>query len=92
MHLRPYLITIRDALSDKVKARQIWQKITEVATYQGAVWHREDLLPQSWALGEMEGAQRMRIRLVRCSSGVEAKHYKPDHASKGRDLLPRSDR
>ena len=36
-------------------------------------------------LGETEGAQRMRIRLERCHSGIDSKHYKAEHKSKGRD-------
>ena len=35
--------------------------------------------------GETEGAQRMRIRLERCHSGIDSKHYKSEHRGKGMD-------
>ena len=82
------MVAIRDALSDKVRARQIWQEITELSTHERGVWFMPDSpMPQSWALCEMEGAQRMRIRLDRCHSGIPSKHYKAEHKSKGKDFI-----
>ena len=46
------MVAIRDALSEKVRARQSWQQIAEIATHEKGVWHMPDSCSKSWALGK----------------------------------------
>ena len=59
---KKFMVSIRDTLSEKVRARQLWQDVIERAIHERGLWHFPQFYPNNWRLDEMEGAQRMRIR------------------------------
>ena len=61
---KKFIVHIRDTLSEKVRARQLWQVVIKNAVHERGIWHFPECYPSNWRLDEMEGAQRMRIRLL----------------------------
>ena len=81
---KKFMINIRDTLSEKVRARQLWHDVIERATHERGIWHFPEFDPSSWRLDEMEGAQRMRIRTERFFSDIPDRHYLPEFRPKTR--------
>ena len=81
---KKFMVNIRDTLSEKVRARQLWQHVIERATHERGIWHFPDFYPNNWRLDEIEGAQRMRIRTERFFSDVPDKYYLPGSKPKTR--------
>ena len=78
------MVNIRDTLSEKVRARQLWHDVIERLTHERGVWHFPDAYPFNWRLDEMEGAQRMRIRTERSFSDIDDRHYRKNCQPKTR--------
>ena len=76
---------IKKDLSENVKATQLWHGVIGQCTHERALWHTASSSPASWKLNEVEGSQRMRIRLSRSATQIPSKHYKEDQAHKGVD-------
>jgi hypothetical protein len=83
---KKFMLNIRDTLSEKVRARQLWHDVIERATHERGMWHLPECYPYNWRLDEMEGAQRMRIRTERFFSDVPDRHYLPEFRPKTRKL------
>ena len=45
---KKFMVNIRDTLSQKVRARQLWQDVIERATHERALWHFPNAYPQNW--------------------------------------------
>eukprot|EP00095_Tigriopus_kingsejongensis_P007229 snap_masked-scaffold1635_size32709-processed-gene-0.7 protein:Tk07229 transcript:snap_masked-scaffold1635_size32709-processed-gene-0.7-mRNA-1 annotation:"lysosomal trafficking" len=71
-------------LAKAIKGRQLCEEIVHSFTHERAIWHFREKYPQSWALSEVEGAQRMRIRLERRYSRVDPKFYLEEHRFKAK--------
>jgi hypothetical protein len=72
-----YLIGLRDALASEMNSRQKLSDLTLNLIHERAVWHWPDPDPNAtcWKLDEIEGAQRMRIRLFQSKKSLESKFY-----------------
>ena len=81
---KKFMINIRDTLTEKVRARQLWQDAIERAAHERGIWHFPEFSPSSWRLDEMEGAQRMRIRTEQFFSDIPDRHYLPESRPKTR--------
>jgi hypothetical protein len=79
------MATIKNDLSENVKATQLWHDVIEQYTHERALWHTPSTSPKSWKLSEAEGSHRMRIRLNRSFTDTQSKHYKDEHKLKGED-------
>lgn len=71
-------------MAQTIKNRQICERIIDRYTHEKAIWHFKEKHPQSWCLSEVEGSQRMRIRLERKFSNIDAKFYLEEHRSKAK--------
>ncbi len=81
---KKFMVNIRDTLSEKVRARQLWHDVIERLTHERGLWHFPDSYPFNWRLDEMEGAQRMRIRTERSFSDINDRHYRKNCRPKTR--------
>ncbi|CAB4056896.1 LYST [Lepeophtheirus salmonis] len=82
---KTYIDAIRLNLIDKVKAQRGWKSIVEQLTHDMGPWVFESHRPKSWFLGEVEGEQRMRIRIEQRRLKISKKHYLPEHMHKGEE-------
>ncbi|TRY64090.1 hypothetical protein TCAL_10775 [Tigriopus californicus] len=92
-HARKAVISQMKAdMAQAIKNRQTCERIIDRFTHEKAIWHFKEKYPQSWFLSEVEGSQRMRIRLERKFSNIDAKLYLEEHRSKAkRDLEGQDD-
>ena len=93
---KSYLVGLRDQLASDVSSRETLMQIIKGLVHERAIWGRDKSKREdsskhskvSWKLDEVEGPQRMRIRLCEAKKNLDPRFYLEEGRATGDEAMP----